>query len=59
MIVFGYPDANVVSIAASPVISLEYHDGYPLFKCSDDTKYIECSFDDTLLECDKILAEHS
>ena len=52
----GNPTAGAASIAISPVISLEYHDGYPLFKCSDNTEYVECLLGDISKECDRLLS---
>jgi hypothetical protein len=56
IIILGYPAADTASIAVSPIISLEYHNGYPLFKCSDNSEYIECTLEGVQKECDRLLA---
>jgi hypothetical protein len=55
---FGCPKADIVSISWR-VIDVMLGDGHPIFKTIGDDITVECSFDDALLECDKILAEHS
>jgi hypothetical protein len=57
-IFFGCPKADVVSISWRMVDIVTLSDGYLTFKTISNDIMVECSFDDTQSECDKILAEH-